>query len=176
MEGSAYTEQTVAFYERARAGHENVGLCLQAYLRRTPADVERLLPLKPALRLVKGAYDEPASIAYRSRSQVDGAFLSLSTRLLEAVAAGGTRFIAATHDVPLIERLGQAGQAMGVAPARIELQMLYGIRQDQQRRLSDAGYDVRALIAYGAAWYPWYMRRLAERPANVVFALRQLLP
>jgi proline dehydrogenase len=176
MEGSAYTEQTVAFYERARAGHENVGLCLQAYLRRTPADVARLLPLRPAIRLVKGAYDEPAAIAFRSRTEVDGAFAVLATQLLEAVRGGQARFVAATHDVALIERLAQAGMAMGLEPARIELQMLYGIRQDQQRRLSDAGYDVRALIAYGAAWYPWYMRRLAERPANVAFALRQLLP
>ena len=176
MEGSAYTEQTVAFYERARAGHENVGLCVQAYLRRTPSDVERLLPLRPAIRLVKGAYDETAAIAFRSRAEVDAAFLSLSTTLLEAVGTVGVRFIAATHDVSLIERLAGAGMASGLEPAQIELQMLYGIRQDQQRRLSDAGYDVRALIAYGAAWYPWYMRRLAERPANVAFALRQMLP
>jgi proline dehydrogenase len=176
MEGSAYTEQTVAFYERARAAHENVGLCLQAYLRRTPADVARLRPLRPAIRLVKGAYAESATIAFRSRREVDEAFLSLSTQMLEAVRAGEARYVAATHDVALIERFAGPAAAAGLEPAKIELQMLYGIRQDQQRRLSDEGYDVRALIAYGAAWYPWYMRRLAERPANVVFALRQLLP
>ena len=176
MEGSAYAERTVAFYERARARRENVGLCLQAYLHRTPADVQRLLPLRPAIRLVKGAYDEPASIAYRRRPEVDGAFLTLSTQLLEAVRDGRARFVAATHDVALLERMSRFGAAIGLDPARMELQMLYGIRLDQQRRLSEAGYDVRALIAYGSAWYPWYMRRLAERPANVVFALRQMLP
>jgi proline dehydrogenase len=176
MEGSSYTEATIEFYERARARHENVGICLQAYLHRTPADVQRLLVHRPAIRLVKGAYDEPASIAYRSRPEVDGSFLALSTQLLEAVRDGRARFVAATHDVPLIERMTRVGAAIGLAPGQIEIQMLYGIRTDQQRRLARAGYDVRALIAYGSAWYPWYMRRLAERPANVWFALRQMLP
>jgi proline dehydrogenase len=176
MEGSAYTEQTVAFYERTRAVHENVGLCLQAYLHRTPADVQRLLPLRPAIRLVKGAYDEPRAIAYRSRPAVDGAFLAVSTQLLEAVRDGRARYVAATHDVALIDQMTRIGAALGLAPGQVEIQMLYGIRTDQQRRLARAGYDVRALIAYGSAWYPWYMRRLAERPANVWFALRQLLP
>ena len=176
MEGSPYTESTIAFYERARATHDNVGICLQAYLHRTPADVQRLLPQRPAIRLVKGAYDEPRSIAYRTRPEVDGAFLALSAQLLEAVRDGQARFVAATHDVPLIERMTRIGAAMGLAPGQMEIQMLYGIRTDQQRRLARAGYDVRALIAYGSAWYPWYMRRLAERPANVWFALRQMLP
>jgi proline dehydrogenase len=176
MEGSAYTEQTIAFYERTRASHANVGICLQAYLHRTPADVQRLLPIRPAIRLVKGAYDEAKSIAYRSRPEVDGAFLALSAQLLEAVKEDRGRYIAATHDVPLIERMARVGSAIGLGNGQIEIQMLYGVRTDQQRRLARAGYDVRALIAYGTAWYPWYMRRLAERPANVWFALRQLLP
>ena len=176
MEGSAYTESTIEFYERARARHENVGICLQAYLHRTPADVQRLLAIKPAIRLVKGAYDEPKVIAYRSRPEVDGSFLALSTQLLEAVRDDRARFVAATHDVSLLERMTRVGAAIGLAPGQMEIQMLYGIRTDQQRRLSSAGYDVRALIAYGTAWYPWYMRRLAERPANVWFALRQMLP
>ncbi len=176
MEGSAYTETTVAFYERARAAHENVGLCLQAYLRRTPADVQRLLPLRPAIRLVKGAYAEPASIAYRRGREVDAAFLAISTGFLTAVRDGGARFIAGTHDVALIEQLAGFGEAIGLRPDRIEVQMLYGIRSAEQRRLVARGFSVRGLIAYGDAWYPWYMRRLAERPANVVFALRQLLP
>src|SRR3990170_3649045 len=170
MEGSAYTERTVAFYERARAKRENVGLCLQAYLHRTPADVQRLLPLGPAIRLVKGAYDEPASIAYGRRPEVDGAFVALSTQLLEAVRDGRARDVAATHAVALLERMARFGTAIGLDPARMELQMLYGIRLDQQRRLSEAVYDVRALIAYGSAWYPWYMRRHAQRPATGGFA------
>jgi len=176
MEGSAYTESTIAFYERARANHENVGICLQAYLYRTPADIQRLLPIKPAIRLVKGAYDEPKAIAYRSRPEVDGSFLALTAQLLEAIRDDRARFVAATHDIALIERMTRVGAAIGLAPGQIEIQMLYGIRVDQQRRLAMAGYDVRALIAYGSAWYPWYMRRLAERPANVWFALRQMLP
>jgi len=176
MEGSAYTASTVAFYERARAQHENVGICLQAYLHRTVADIQHLLRLRPAIRLVKGAYDEPRAIAYRSRPEVDGAFLALSAQLLEAVRDERARFVAATHDVPLIERVARVGAALGLAPRQMEIQMLYGIRTDQQRRLSRAGYDVRVLIAFGSAWYPWYMRRLAERPANVWFALRQVLP
>jgi proline dehydrogenase len=176
MEGSAYTGSTIAFYERARRSHENVGLCLQAYLHRTPADIQRLLAIRPAIRLVKGAYDEPRSIAYRSRAEVDGSFLALSAQLLEAVRDDRARFVAATHDVPLLERMTHVGAAIGLAPGQMEIQMLYGIRTDQQRRLARAGYDVRALIAFGSAWYPWYMRRLAERPANVWFALRQLLP
>jgi proline dehydrogenase len=176
MEGSAYTTSTIEFYERARAQHANVGLCLQAYLHRTPADIQRLLAIRPAIRLVKGAYDEPRSIAYRSRPEVDGSFLALSAQLLEAVRDDRARFVAATHDVPLIERMTRVGAAIGLAPGQMEIQMLYGIRTDQQRRLARAGYDVRALIAFGSAWYPWYMRRLAERPANVWFALRQMLP
>ena len=112
----------------------------------------------------------------RSRPEVDGAFLALSTQLLEAVRDDRARFVAATHDVSLIDQMTRVGAAIGLAPGQIEIQMLYGIRTDQQRRLSRAGYDVRALIAYGSAWYPWYMRRLAERPANVAFALRQMLP
>ncbi|MGH2407658.1 MAG: proline dehydrogenase family protein [Candidatus Limnocylindrales bacterium] len=176
MEGSGYTERTVAFYERARPAHDNVGLCLQAYLRRTPADLERLLPLKPGIRMVKGAYAEPATIALRSHAEIDGAFYDLSVRLLQRVHDGTARFMAGTHDVALIERIAAAGKGMGLEPAQLEVEMLYGIRQDQQRRLSDAGYRVCALIAYGEAWYPWYMRRLAERPANIVFALRQMLP
>ncbi len=175
IEGSAYTEATVSFYERARAAHPNVGLCLQAYLHRTPRDVQRLLPLRPAIRLVKGAYDEPASIAYRSRPAVDAAFLALSTELLHHVH-GGVRFIAATHDVELIERIARFGEAIGLTRGDIEIQMLYGIRSGEQRRLATEGFKVRGLIAYGSAWYPWYMRRLAERPANVLFALRQVLP
>ena len=177
MEGSAYTSPTIAFYERSRASHANVGICLQAYLHRTPADVQRLLAMRPAVRLVKGAYDEPRAIAYRSRPEVDGAFLAA----LDTAPRGGPRrpargSSAATHDIPLIERMTRVGAAIGLASAQMEIQMLYGIRTDHQRRLARAGYDVRALIAYGAAWYPWYMRRLAERPANVWFALRQILP
>ena len=176
MEGSAYVEGTIAFYERARAAHDNVGLCLQAYLHRTPADVQRLLPIRPGIRLVKGAYDEPDTIAYRSRSDVDAAFLAIATTFAPAVRDGTARFMAGTHDVGLIEQIARFGASVGLEPAGIEIEMLYGIRADQQRALAKRGFDVRCLIAYGEHWYPWYMRRLAERPANIVFALRQILP
>jgi proline dehydrogenase len=177
MEGGALTEATVALYERARPGRDNLGLCLQAYLRRTPADITRLLPLRPAIRLVKGAYDEPREVAYRNRPDVNAAFAAAGKQLLEGLRVGAvTRFIAATHDVDLVARLGDEAEAMGLERRAVEVQMLYGIRPAEQRRLVAEGYEVRVLIAYGGAWYSWYLRRLAERPANVLFALRQLLP
>ena len=177
MEGSAYTERTLELYAAARERHEHVGLCIQAYLRRTPADVERLLPLRPAIRLVKGAYDEPAAIALRASRDVDAAYLGVGEQLLRGVADGRVaRFIAATHDVDLIERLADEAERLGMGRNAVEVQMLYGIRVDQQRRLHAEGFEVRSLIAYGQAWYAWYLRRLAERPANVLFALRQLVP
>ena len=177
MEGSVYVERTIAFYERLKATHPNTGICLQAYLRRTAADIRRLLPLSPQIRLVKGAYAEPASIAYQSRHDVDANYLGLTVSMLEAAKAGtNIRIGLGTHDVRLVEQAAEHAAALGLPKASFEVQMLYGIRMDQQRRLAREGYLVRDLIAYGDAWYPWYMRRLAERPANVIFALRQMLP
>ena len=176
MEGSAYAEGTIVFYERLKARHANVGLCLQSYLHRTAADVQRLLPLDPAIRLVKGAYAEPAEIAYQSRHDVDANFVAVAVALLEGARAGRTvRLGLGTHDVRLIEQIAEHATAMGLPKTAFEIQMLYGIRMDQQRRFAREGYKVRDLIAYGEAWYPWYMRRLAERPANVLFALRQII-
>jgi proline dehydrogenase len=176
MEGSPYTEGTVAFYERLRATHANVGICLQAYLKRTAADIQRLLPLGPEIRLVKGAYAEPAAIAYQSRHDVDANYLALCVAMLDAVRAGTrVRIGLGTHDVRLIEQVAEHAAAFGLSRTTFEVQMLYGIRMDQQRRLASEGYLVRDLVAYGEAWYPWYMRRLAERPANVLFALRQIV-
>ena len=176
MEGSAYTETTIALYERLKADHANVGICLQAYLRRSAADVQRLLPLEPAIRLVKGAYDEPAAIAYRSRREVDASYAALAVALLDARAAGRkVRLGLGTHDVGLIEQIAAHAAALGLDRRSFEVQMLYGIRMDEQRRLANEGYRVIDLIAYGPAWYAWYMRRLAERPANVLFAVRQIL-
>jgi proline dehydrogenase len=176
MEGSAYTERTVALYEQLRARHANVGICLQAYLRRSAADVARLLPLDPAIRLVKGAYDEPVALAYRTRGAVSTNYAALSIELLAAIAAGRpVRLGLGTHDVALIEQLAAHATALGLGHQAFEVQMLYGIRLAEQRRLAAEGYRVSDLIAYGTAWYPWYMRRLAERPANVLFALRQIV-
>jgi len=176
MEGSAYTESTIAFYERLKRDHANTGLCLQAYLRRTAADIQRLLPLDPQIRLVKGAYAEPATIAYQTRHDVDANYVALDVALLEGARAGRkVRLGLGTHDVRLIEQIAEHAAAMGLPKTSVEVEMLYGIRMDQQRRLATEGYLVRDLIAYGHAWYPWYMRRLAERPANVMFALRQMI-
>ena len=177
MEGSAYTERTVAMYERLKRTSPNVGVCLQAYLRRTADDLRRLLPLSPAVRLVKGAYAEPDAIAFQSRADVDRSFSDLARAMLEAKRDGATiRIALGTHDVRLIEEAATHAASIGLPKTAVEVQMLYGIRADQQRRLAGEGFPVRDLICYGAAWYPWYMRRLAERPANVLFALRQLLP
>jgi proline dehydrogenase len=176
MEGSAYAEPTIAFYERLKATSPNAGLCLQAYLKRTAADVQRLLPLDPQVRLVKGAYAEPAAIAYQSKHDVDANYVALAVALLEGARSGRqVRLGLGTHDVRLIEQIAEHAGAMGLPKSSFEVEMLYGIRMDQQRRLASAGYLVRDLIAYGEAWYPWYMRRLAERPANVIFALRQII-
>ncbi|HEU5325385.1 MAG TPA: proline dehydrogenase family protein [Candidatus Limnocylindria bacterium] len=173
MEGSAYTETTVALYEQLKPEHPNLGICLQAYLKRTAADITRLGPLRPSIRMVKGAYDEPARIAYRSRSEVDASFVSQSVVILRD---GAERLGLGTHDVRLIEQIATSADVAGISRDAYEVQMLYGIRTDQLRRLSKAGYRARVLIAYGEFWYPWYVRRLAERPANVLFVLRQLLP
>jgi len=176
MEGSDYVEATIGLYERLRAVEPRTGICLQAYLRRTAADIERLRPLDPAIRLVKGAYDEPESIAYTNRRSVDASFLGLAVRFLLDGRGRPIRLGLGTHDVALIEQIAEQAAAAGIGRDGFEIEMLYGIREDQQRRLANEGYIVQALIAYGEYWYPWYMRRLAERPANVIFAVRQLLP
>ncbi len=176
MEDSAYVDRALDLYQRLLNVQPGAGVCLQAYLRRTPADVERLRPRSPAIRLVKGAYDEPAERAFRSRDEVDAAYRDLALAMLPDAAAGRLALGLGTHDVELVEEIARAGAADGHGRDAFEVQMLYGIRADQQRRLRAAGYRVRVLIAYGDYWYPWYVRRLAERPANLWFALRQLLP
>jgi proline dehydrogenase len=176
MEGSSYVEATISLYERLRAVQPRTGICLQAYLRRTAADVERLRPLDPAIRLVKGAYDEKASIAYRDRRGVDANYVGLAVRFLLDGRGRSIRLGLGTHDVALIEQIADQVGVAGIERDGFEVEMLYGIRADEQFRLAKAGYRVQTLIAYGEHWYPWYMRRLAERPANVWFALRQMLP
>lgn len=176
MEGSDYVEATVRLYERLRAVQPSTGICLQAYLKRTAADIARLMPLDPAIRLVKGAYDEPATIAYRDKSRVDASYLGLAVRFLLDGRDRPIRLGLGTHDVELIEQIAEQVAASGIGRDRFEIEMLYGIRAGEQRRLAREGYRVATLIAYGEHWYPWYMRRLAERPANVTFAIRSLLP
>jgi proline dehydrogenase len=175
MEGSAYVESTIVLYERLKQDHPNVGIAIQAYLRRTAADVQRLLPLEPAIRLVKGAYAEPATIAYRDRRSVDANFLALAVTMLEASRDRPVRIALGTHDTELIARTAEHAHALGLPKTSFEIQMLYGVREREQRRLAREGFRVLDLIAYGDHWYPWYMRRLAERPANVLFVLRQIV-
>jgi proline dehydrogenase len=176
MEGSAYTDATVRLYERVRATQPSTGICLQAYLHRTAADIERLRPLDPAIRLVKGAYDEPGSIAFRDKRQIDANYVELAVAFLKEGRGRPIRLGLGTHDVGLIEQVAASVATAGVERDGFEVEMLYGIRTGEQFRLAKEGYRVQTLIAYGDAWYPWYMRRLAERPANVTFAIRSLLP
>jgi proline dehydrogenase len=176
MEDSSYVDRTLDLYQRLRASHGNTGICLQAYLRRTARDIERLLPLGPAIRLVKGAYDEPKDVAFKSKKEVDANYLGLAVTMLRESRTRSMRVGLGTHDVDLIEQIAVHAAAAGVSRDAFEVQMLYGIRAKEQRRLARSGYKVQTLIAYGDAWYRWYMRRLAERPANVMFAMRQMLP
>jgi proline dehydrogenase len=171
MEGSDYVDATLDLFRGARAVSPRIGVCLQAYLRRTPADLEGLLPLRPALRLVKGAYQEPADRAFPRKEDVDAAYLELATRILGQ--PGGPEMLAiGTHDPRLIERLRAVAKERGVPRAAYEFEMLYGIQRALQARLVEGGDRLRVLISYGSYWFPWYMRRLAERPANVGFVVR----
>lgn len=176
MESSAYTDRTMDLCEALMAEHANVGIAIQAYQRRSVTDVLRLLPRRPAIRLVKGAYDEPSEIAYRDRAEVDANFLALAIILAGPASRGEARLALGTHDVELVERIRSITDAEGLPASTLEVHMLYGIRSNELLRLRDAGLPTFTLIAYGSSWYRWYMRRLAERPANVVFALRQLVP
>ena len=175
MEGSAYTEATLALYRTIRETHTNVGVCLQAYLRRTRADLEALLPLGPALRIVKGAYAEPAELAFTDKREVDENFHWMAERLWSKPArAQGAWATLGTHDSLLIGRLEGTALRANMAPRDYEYAMLYGIQRGEQQRLAKAGRNVRVLISYGAHWFPWYMRRLAERPANLLFVAKSM--
>ncbi len=173
MEGSRYVDDTLDVFRRARAEVPNVGLCLQTYLYRTADDLESLLPLGPAIRLVKGAYREPAAIAYPRKADVDENFVTLAQRLVSPEAQRAGAFVGfATHDRSLIERLLHL--TAGTPRTSFEFEMLYGIESALQRRLVAQGQALRVLISYGASWFPWYMRRLAERPANIWFVAKNL--
>jgi len=175
MESSPYVDPTLDLFRRARARSPLVGIALQAYLYRTAKDIESLVPLGSAIRLVKGAYLEPASVAFPKKTDVDEHFYTLSCRLLadDAQRAGGVLHIA-THDPRLVERLGAFVDERRVPKTAYEYAMLYGIQRPLQQRLAQAGRPLRVLIAYGEYWFPWYMRRLAERPANVWFVVKNV--
>jgi hypothetical protein len=172
MEGSRWTDATIEAFRKLRARHDNVGLCLQAYLRRTPSDVLSLLPLKPRIRLVKGAYEEPRALALQSRAEVDGAYRQLALKLLEETGGGLPPPTLASHDVKLLRRIIAESGAHDDA---FEIAMLYGIRSADLQSLVDEGKHCTVLISYGTEWAAWYLRRLAERPANLVFALTAIV-
>ena len=175
MESSAYTDRTLELYRQLRADHQNVTLCLQAYLRRTATDLETLLPAGPHIRLVKGAYKEPANLAIRSKREVDENYLRLAEILLDSARAGNGRVYFGTHDTGLIDQICRRAEISGVSRDRFEFQMLYGIQRQAQLDLAKRGFHTRVLISYGESWFPWFMRRLAERPANLLFLLRNLV-
>lgn len=173
MEQSAYVDATLELFRRARSIYANVGICVQAYLYRTEKDLDTLIPMRAAIRLVKGAYNEPAEIAFPVKKDVDENYFHLAQRLLSPESRRlGVRAAIATHDRTLIGRLNAWADAQGVPKSKLEYQMLYGIQRAEQIQLAEAGYRSVVLVAYGRFWYPWFMRRLAERPANVLFLAR----
>jgi proline dehydrogenase len=172
MEYSALVDSTLRIYRCLRAaGLHNVGTVLQSYLYRTPDDLESLLPLAPNLRLVKGAYLEPKSVAYPKKEDVDAAYL----RLVERSLTGGAYTAIATHDERMIEHALAFAEREGVDRDRFELQMLYGVRPQLQLDLAARGYKVLVATPYGPEWFPFFTRRLAERPANLTFVVRNLV-
>jgi proline dehydrogenase len=169
MESSAHTQRTLDLFEHEflPVHGDRVGIVLQSYLRRTAADVDRLIGVRARVRLCKGAYDEPAAVAFPAKADVDRSYAELMERLLER----GNHPAVATHDPALIVRARQFVAARGIAPERFEFQMLYGVRRDLQEELQQAGYRVRVYVPFGTHWYPYFMRRLAERPANIAFIM-----
>ena len=176
MEHSRYVDPTLDLYRSLRAEHPKVGICLQAYLHRTRADLDALLPSGPAVRLVKGAYAEPPDVAMPRKEDVDRAFYELALRMLSADARkAGLRARFATHDGKLIRKIDRWVARNGGDWSVFEYQMLYGIAATEQNRLASEGKGVRVLVSYGRDWFPWYARRLAERPANLWFVLRHMV-
>ena len=175
MESSPYVEGTITLFKRLRAKSDRVGIAIQAYLYRTEKDVEELVALGSAIRLVKGAYLEPASVAYPRKSDVDENYFKLAARMLQDDnTRPGALLHIATHDLALQARLQQVIRERNVAQSRYEFAMLYGIQSGRQQELGRQGLRVRCLISYGEYWFPWYMRRLAERPANVWFVAKNM--
>lgn len=172
MEASDYTERTVSLVETLwGAGHRNVGTVLQSYLHRTPEDIERMIALGSRVRLVKGAYMEPSSVAYPEKSEVDRMFVDEMQTLLSR----GNFPAIATHDEAMINAARRYTFEQGISKQAFEFQMLYGIRRDLQLRLHEEGYRIRVYIPFGTSWYPYLMRRMAERPANVLFVAGSVL-
>jgi len=171
MEGAAYTEKTLSIFEAVQREFADTGLAIQAYLHRTADDVERLAPLKPKLRLVKGAYREPPSVAVQKKSQVDENYAKLAATLLD-----GRFFPAiATHDVAMLDHARAIIRERKIPADKYEFQMIYGIRRDLQAQIRGQGHALRIYVPFGTEWCPYFMRRLSERPANCLFIVRNLV-
>jgi proline dehydrogenase len=171
MEQAAYAVDTLDIYRLLQADYSDLRVAVQAYLRRTPIDLETLAPLRPRVRLVKGAYAEPGEIAFQSRKEIDAQYAFLIDWLFER----GTDPAIGSHDGRMLDHAKRAADAAGVGKEGFEVQMLYGIRRELQENLAREGYRVKVYVPYGSAWYPYLMRRLAERPANLRFFLRALV-
>jgi proline dehydrogenase len=170
MEGSAFTQATLRVFRTVGAPRDVAGIVIQSYLYRSDKDVEELLKYGARIRLVKGAYDEPGEIAYRRKRDVDRSFARLMAKMLSS----GIYHAIATHDERLIAATREYAREHSIPPERYEFQLLYGIRRGLQRDLLRQGERVRLYVPYGRQWYPYFMRRLAERPANLLFLLRNL--
>ncbi len=171
MEGSAYTEVTMRVFDELHATHSaEVGIVIQAYLRRAESDIRHAIERGARVRLVKGAYAEPEEVAFQNRFEIDENFARLTRMLLSE----GNYPAIATHDLDLVRATREHAQRRHIASDRFEFQMLYGVRRDQQGKLVEDGYRMRVYVPYGSEWYPYFTRRIAERPANALFVLRQL--
>jgi proline dehydrogenase len=168
-------DKTIDFYKAIKENYDNVGLCLQSYLFRTMNDIKAMIDINPWIRLVKGAYNEPDTIAFKKKKDSDQNYFIISKFLLEQMQERDIRIAFATHDLKLQEHIKKEAKKYELPNDKIEFQMLYGIKEREQISLALQGYNVRTLISYGDHWYPWYMRRLAERPANVGFILKNIL-
>lgn len=171
MESSAYTNATIDVFEAVRKRHDNIGLAIQCYLRRSEQDIERLRELEPKIRLVKGAYREPPEIAFAKKEEVDANFI----RLLEQLFAGPFFPAIATHDPRLVAHAERRIAELGLGRDKYEFQMLFGVRRDLQAKLRADGHPLRIYVPFGDEWFPYFMRRMAERPANTLFVVRSLM-
>jgi len=175
MEGSAYTDVTLDIFESVQRELGNCGLAVQAYLFRTEQDLQRLAPIKPKIRLVKGAYREPAKIAFQKKTDVDANFQKLTTLLLEGALEGHFLPAIASHDPNMVTHAQAEAARLKLEKSRYEFQMIYGIRRDLQEQVHSAGDTLQVYVPFGTDWCPYFMRRLSERPANCWFVLRSLM-
>jgi proline dehydrogenase len=171
MEDSTKTDSTLDIFRQLRREFDNVGIVVQSYLYRTEKDIEDLLALGARIRLCKGAYKEPETVAFPEKKDVDANYIKLMKMLLPSGIYHGI----ATHDEKMVEATRQFASENGIASERFEFQMLYGVRRDLQEKLIAEGYRVRVYVPYGRYWYPYFMRRLAERPANVWFVMKNMM-